>query len=104
MSRRWNPVESVVLALLAAQPAYGYEIGQLLSESGFGEVKGGTLYPLLRRLEEAGYLRGEWRVSDDGPSRKYYEVTPAGLEELTRRRALWLTLRQAVDEALGVVT
>ena len=104
MSKQWNPVESVVLALLAAQPAYGYEIGQLLSEAGFGDVKGGTLYPLLRRLEQAGLLHGEWRTSNGGPNRKYYEVTPSGSEELARRRAAWMNLRYAMDEAFGVVT
>lgn len=101
--RQWSPLESAVLALLARQAAYGYEIGHLLNSAGFGDVKGGTLYPLLRRLEDAGYIEGKWRIGDDGPRRRYYEVTAPGYEEIARRRTAWEMLRQAMDGAFGAV-
>lgn len=97
MIGRWKPIESAVLGLLAQGPAYGYEIARRLRTAGFGEVNGGTLYPLLRRLEDASYVTSSWRDSDDGPPRKYYEVTGAGREETARRKALWEHIRLAVD-------
>lgn len=101
---KWKPIESAVLGLLAQGPAYGYEIARLLRAGGFGEVTGGTLYPLLRRLEDASFVTSSWRDSDDGPPRKYYEVTSAGREETARRKAQWEHIRRAVDDVFEVTS
>lgn len=101
---KWKPIESAVLGLLAQGPAYGYEIARLLRGGGFGEVTGGTLYPLLRRLDDASFVTTSWRDSDDGPPRKYYEVTPAGREETVRRKAQWEQIRRAVDDVFEVTS
>lgn len=77
-----------VLRVLTDGPTYGYAIAARLDEAGLGEIKGGTLYPLLRRLEEAGDVSIEWRPGEGGPGRKYYEITADGrrrLEELLPR-------------------
>jgi PadR family transcriptional regulator, regulatory protein PadR len=78
-----------VLRILADGPTYGYAIAARLADGGLGAIKGGTLYPLLGRLESGGLVTVEWRAGDGGPGRKYYDLTPAGRDELARRAALW---------------
>lgn len=78
-----------VLQVLAEGPNYGYAITQRLEEAGLGAVKGGTLYPLLGRLEEAGQVEVEWRPGEGGPGRKYFALTPVGRAELDRQALRW---------------
>ncbi|HYN94702.1 MAG TPA: PadR family transcriptional regulator [Pilimelia sp.] len=82
-------LELCVLGALAEGPTYGYAIGQRLAGAGLGAVKGGTLYPLLTRLEGERLVESSWRAGDGGPGRKYFTLTPAGAAELARRTALW---------------
>lgn len=82
-------LELAVLAVIAEGETYGYEIGQRLAEAGFHGVKGGTLYPILARLEEAGAVSTQWRVGDSGPGRKYYGITADGARRLGERTATW---------------
>lgn len=78
-----------VLRVLADGPTYGYAIATTLEEQGFGAIKGGTLYPLLSRLEAAGHVSTRWEAGDGGPGRKYFALTPGGADEFTRRSARW---------------
>src|SRR5690606_33303355 len=76
----------VVLAVLSQLDTarYGYSLIQELNTQGF-EIEEGTLYPLLRRLEQQGLLESEWEEGEARP-RKYYRISPVGrrvLEELT---------------------
>lgn len=79
-----------VLRVLAAGPTYGYAIATALEAAGLGAVKGGTLYPLLGRLEQAGLVTVEWRPGEGGPGRKYYRLTDDGRQRLTDRASGWL--------------
>lgn len=78
-----------VLHVIAAGPTYGYAVAGALAEAGLGAIKGGTLYPLLARLEEAGLVTVEWRAGDGGPGRKFYDLTDAGRAEHERQTADW---------------
>lgn len=78
-------LELCTLAVLADGPAHGYAVAQQLEESGLGQIKGGTLYPLLTRLETAGLLTSTWEAGDAGPGRKVFAVTRKGREERARR-------------------
>jgi PadR family transcriptional regulator PadR len=78
-----------VLAVLAEGTTYGYAISARLAELGLGAVKGGTLYPLLVRLEQADLVTTQWRPGVGGPGRKYFALTPAGRAELARRGSAW---------------
>ncbi|GHD06393.1 PadR family transcriptional regulator [Zhihengliuella salsuginis] len=78
-----------VLRTLSDGPIYGYSIAQRLAEAGLGTVKGGTLYPLLTRLEKAGWVTAEWRAGDGGPGRKYYLLTDEGVAELASLSLQW---------------
>lgn len=69
-----------VLASVEKAPAHGYEIRRRLSESEFGEFKGGTIYPLLKRLEEAELVTATWDAPSTGPTKKVYELSAAGRE------------------------
>lgn len=94
-----------VLRILLDGPSYGYAITQRLAEAGLGTVKGGTLYPLLGRLEEAGHVEVDWRPGDGGPGRKYFELTASGHERAHDQAARWaaftITTRSLTDEALA---
>lgn len=77
-------LEGSVLAIIARQETYGYEISQALERYGFGRITEGTIYPLLLRLEKNGCLAAVYRASSQGPKRKYYHLTEAGREELAQ--------------------
>lgn len=70
-------------------PSYGYAIIASLAEAGFGTIKGGTLYPLLSRLENADLISTEWRPGEAGPGRKFFALTDTGRTTLTRQRDEW---------------
>ena len=82
-------LELAVLAVIAESETYGYEITGRLAETGFGEVKGGTLYPILGRLDESDLVETHWRAGDSGPGRKYYRITDEGKHQLSARSATW---------------
>ena len=82
-------LELCVLGMVREGSTYGYAIGQRLEEAGVGTVKGGTLYPLLNRLEGEGHLSSTWHVGEGGPGRKCYELTAAGRQQLASRSLLW---------------
>jgi len=82
-------LELCVLRVLADGETYGYAIATRLADDGLGTVKGGTLYPLLIRLETAGLVSAQWRAGDGGPGRKYYALTDHGRAELASTADRW---------------
>jgi PadR family transcriptional regulator PadR len=81
-----------ILALVALErKMYGYGMIKHLEETGYA-VEENTLYPLLRRLEKNGWIKGEWDVSDDRP-KKFYAITDRG--RTVREQALAMWARQA---------
>ena len=89
-----------VLRILAEGPTYGYAIATRLAEQGLGVLKGGTLYPLLGRLEKSGFVSVEWRAGDGGPGRKYYHLTPVGHLEARALSERWLAFTSLTDAIL----
>ena len=94
-------LEGLVLAVLESAPTYGYLIAKRMREAGASEIKGGTLYPILNRLADTGYLASEWREGSNGPSRRYYEITTAGRDHLRDVRAQWNDQRGVIDRFLN---
>ncbi len=82
-------IELTVLAVAAEGETYGYAVGVRLAGAGLGVIKGGTLYPILNRLEDSGALTAEWREGDGGPGRKFYTITGEGRSRLSREREQW---------------
>jgi PadR family transcriptional regulator PadR len=82
-------LEVCVLRVLDDGATYGYALAERLDELGLGRLKGGTLYPLLGRMEAAGLVTVEWRAGESGPGRKYYDLTDAGRAALAETTARW---------------
>ena len=79
------------LAIIAdEETTYGYRILQRLEAAGFGKIKGGTLYPILARLEADGLVTSSWGDGDGGPGRKFISITDTGREETTRLTSEWI--------------
>jgi PadR family transcriptional regulator PadR len=95
-------LELAVLALIHAKPRYGYDLLTSLGEAtnGFLVVKEGTVYPVLHRLEDAGYLSASWEAEGRGVPRKYYAITPAGRERLGILRGEWNRLVAGMRQLL----
>ncbi|ESQ74218.1 PadR family transcriptional regulator [Asticcacaulis sp. AC402] len=86
-------LELALLSLLDRGPQYGLRILDELRDGAGLDLAEGTLYPLLHRLEKAGFIQAEWRheASASHP-RKYYGLTPAGATDLADQRQVWLDL------------
>jgi PadR family transcriptional regulator PadR len=90
-----------VLRTLTDGPTYGYAIAGALEDAGFGVIKGGTLYPLLARLEASGWVTTEWRAGEGGPGRKYFALTTTGQHELQRQSSEWDSFTRTVRKHLN---
>ena len=94
----------VLLSVLSRskEAMYGYQIAKMLEESGpdFLMMKQGTLYPVLRSLEENGLLESTVEPSVSGPPRRYYKITKDGRSELTEWLEIWKQTKKFVDAIL----
>ena len=89
-----------MLAVLARlkRPEYGYSLRQAMAERGMA-IEEGTLYPLLRRLEDQGLLSSEWRI-EDGPPRRYYTLSAEGRALLKTLTGTWRELVETANRLL----
>jgi PadR family transcriptional regulator PadR len=96
-------LELIVLHLLEPGEAYGYEIVTKLTTRSNGAlgVTDGTLYPVLYRLERAGFVAVRWETPERGVPRKYYRLTDTGREELSRLRQEWNAFVSAMAALLA---
>ncbi len=83
-----------ILAALHRRAAHGYALIELLSSRGFPELKGGTLYPILARLEQQGLLRSQWNHDQSGPARKVFTTTDQGQLFLKAAMQAWEDMSQ----------
>lgn len=90
-------LEGIVLALLAEQPAYGYEITTRIRDHGFTEIAEGTIYALLVRIEQKKLVDVEKVPSEKGPPRKVYSLNAAGTQELEEFWKTWSFLAQHIE-------
>jgi len=88
----------VILSQLSDSEAYVSDLLVELKENKLLVVEG-TIYPLLTRLKNEGLLSYRWEESKSGPPRKYYSLTPQGLDYLNQLRATWNELVAAVNQA-----
>ena len=95
-----------LVAMSMDSHAYGYLIAQaVMSRSdGYFELKEGSLYPALHRMERQKLLRATWSESDEGRRRKYYKLTPAGQKALDQMREDWARFSKGVDSVLRAAT
>jgi PadR family transcriptional regulator PadR len=97
-------LEMILLKLLAERPMYGYELVSTLEQRGGVQfqIKEGTLYPVLYRLEDASYIQPEWETPERGVPRKYYHITSAGTQQLERLLTEWSEFTAAVGRLLSI--
>ncbi len=67
-----------LLAMLNGWSAYGYELAQRLEEAGLGNYNKGSIYRILRQMEDSGLVSSTWDTSKDGPARRIYDLTDTG--------------------------
>ncbi len=96
-------LDLLLLALLEREPMYGYQMVKEIQGRSTGglQMKEGSLYPALHRLERGGVLESSWQRRSDGVDRRYYRLTTRGLEALAARRATWISFVAAIEGVLG---
>lgn len=94
-------LDGLLLASLEAGPRHGYAIMEALRAGSGGQfdLPTGTIYPALRRLEQAGLIKGTWSQAG-GRQRRVYELTPAGRRALAAERGTWREFSAAVTALL----
>jgi DNA-binding PadR family transcriptional regulator len=95
-------LDLILLAALRARPAYGYALIRDLRERTAGslDLTEGTIYPVLHRLEEAGYLESSL-LTVQSRRRRLYTITPSGHAELDRLLQEWSQFARGVENLLG---
>jgi PadR family transcriptional regulator PadR len=91
-------LEGIVLAILCGRPAYGYEITAWLREQGFSGIAEGTIYALLVRIEQRGFVDVEKVPSEKGPPRKVYSLNAQGREYLDEFWRTWGFLAERLEQ------
>ncbi len=95
--------ELLILSLVEARPRHGYEISKLITARSGGRLKFhiASLYPLLYRLEERGWLQGTWVEKAGQRRRRFYRLTPQGRRVLATQRRTWSAFVEAVGRITG---
>ncbi|MFC4115166.1 PadR family transcriptional regulator [Nonomuraea zeae] len=91
-------LEGIVLAILSARPAYGYEITAWLRDRGFSDIAEGTVYALLVRIERRGLVDVEKVPSEKGPPRKVYSLNVQGRDYLEEFWMTWSFLAERLGK------
>ena len=95
-------LELMILKVLSLEPMHGWGIIkriQSLSHEVF-QVNQGSLYPALQRLKKKGWIRSEWRVTENSRRARYYALTPPGEKQLGLERGAWERSTAAVESIL----
>ena len=90
-------IEFLILAIIDREDSYGYEISQTIKLA--ANIKESTLYPILKKLEKAGYMT-TYSQEYQGRKRKYYSITQEGKEQLQFLNEEWLTYKETLDGIL----
>jgi PadR family transcriptional regulator PadR len=95
-------LEMILLKLLSERPMYGYELVSTLEQRGGDQfqLKEGTLYPVLYRLENDGFIEPRWETLERGVPRKYYRLTHSGEKELQSLLVDWREFTLIVNSLL----
>lgn len=97
-------IDLMLLSLLSEKDRYGYEIIrelELRSDETF-KLKEGTMYPILHRLENDGYIKSYYGESTAGKKRRYYAITPFGKQQLETEKLTWSQFTRSVENVLNL--
>lgn len=95
-------LDLLLLKILALEPLHAWAIGQRLKQiSGdILQVSDGSLYPALHKLEHEGWIKAEWKTTDNGRKAKYYALTRPGRKAMEREAANWDRLSTAISQVV----
>ena len=92
-------LDLLLLKILALEPLHGWAIGQRLRQVSGNvlQVSDGSLYPALHKLENEGWVKAEWKPTENNRRAKFYALTRAGKKQLTRESESWARLAGAIS-------
>jgi len=95
-------LDLLILRTLAVGPQHGWAISERIHQvsSKVLQVRQGSLYPALHRLERRGWIKAHWGISDNNRRAKYYKLTPKGKKQLDTEKSEWRKLATAVAQIL----
>lgn len=95
-------LDLLILRTLALEPRHGIRIAERIEQitGGAFQVKPGSLFPALHRLEQDGFIKGAWAVSPEGRRVKEYRLTPAGERQLNHELDQWARVVLAITQVL----
>jgi transcriptional regulator len=98
-------LDMLILETLTLQPMHGLGISRRIGQvtDGVFDVQPGSLFPALHRLEEDGWIAGEWGASENNRRAKYYRLTAAGRRRLGEERENWAQVTLAIGKLLGAM-
>jgi PadR family transcriptional regulator PadR len=95
-------LDLLILKALSREPMHGYGVAahiQQITDDAL-RLEEGSLYPALHRMDQAGWIAAEWRITDNKRRARFYRLTRAGHKRLRQEEAKWDRLFQAVNKAL----
>jgi transcriptional regulator len=97
-------LEMMVLKTLSLEPLHGWGISLRIRQASRDvfQVNQGSLYPALQRMKSRGWIRSEWRITENNRRARYYLLTPAGARKLAQERAQWERSTAAVNWVLAL--
>ena len=97
-------IQLLILSLLEAEPRHGYELGKLIESRSGGRLQFqiSSLYPVLCRMEDRGWIKGRWVEKEGQRRRKYYRLTREGGKTLAAKEQTWLDFAESVNQVLGL--
>src|SRR5204863_6467033 len=95
-------LDMLILKVAVLQPIHGYAIVQRIQQVSRDalQIRQGSLYPALYRLESRGWLKSEWKTTEGGREAKFYSLTKAGRQQLKAETAEWKRLCEAISLVL----
>ena len=99
---RKGSIQMCIMAAIGSGKKYGFQIVKDLykDSNGYYDLKEGTLYPILHRLEKQGYLESEWQTREKGVPRKYYHLTEEGMNALDWAKEQWVLMLTRCNQVL----
>src|SRR3569623_294792 len=97
-------LDLLILKTVALEPQHGWAISERVQQmsSAALQVRQGSLYPALHRLERKGHIKARWRATENNRRAKYYELTASGRKQLEAQTDAWRKLTAAIGQVLDV--
>jgi transcriptional regulator len=97
-------LDLLLLKILALEPLHGWAIGQRLRQVSGNvlQVSDGSLYPALHKLENEGWIKAEWKPTENNRRAKFYSLTRAGRRQLENETASWARLSTAISQVVRI--